>query len=326
MKQTKHLTLMCVQPCIPYYAWQVEVMLRNFISLGIHEQHDIHVIFAYNKNESDWQKKVDFIMKLANHYTQHVSFFFYQDTREYPISYISGIRPNCLKQHFINNPYLEDEVIFYHDCDIVFTKYPTFLENYVEDDFNWYLSDTISYIGHNYIASKGQDVLDLMTSIVGINPKWVEKNELNSGGAQYVMKEVDWKFFHKVEKDCERLFKEVNVLNNEKKRLDPSHHELQIWCADMWALLWNAWMRGFETKVEKDLDFCWATDNISRWDETYIFHNAGVVDSVKDTIFYKADYRIKLPYDIDFEKYDKTKASYNYLKMIQETSKFTCYE
>jgi len=57
----KPITLMCVQPCILYYAWQIEVMLTNFKELRLEKEFDIHCLFAYNKNESDWQDIVQTI-------------------------------------------------------------------------------------------------------------------------------------------------------------------------------------------------------------------------------------------------------------------------
>jgi len=318
------VTLLCVQPCIPYYSWQVEVMLENFISLKIHEKHKIHCVFAYNTKESNWEEKVNLIKKLENKYIGVAEFYFYQDTRQYPISYISSIRPNCLKQHFLQNKELENSRIFYHDCDVVFTKYPTFLDNIEENDDNWYVSDTISYIGHDYIISKGEDVLDLMCDIVGINKDIVKDKQGESGGAQYLMKNVDYKFFEKVEKDCEIMFKEVNALNVEKQKEDPKYHELQIWCADMWSVLWNAWMRGFSTQIIPEMDFCWATDSLEKWDKCYIYHNAGVTHQMKTDYFLKSDYMAKYPYDISFEGYKKDTCSYNYAMMVKKASENTC--
>ena len=161
------ITLICVQPAIRYYAWQVEVMLDNFINLKIHENHNIHCVFAYNKNESDWEEKVNLIKKLKIKYIGLASFFFYQDTRTYPISYISSIRPNCLKQHFLENKELENSRIFYHDCDIVFTK-PVDYSEFINDNI-WYLSDTNSYISYDYIGPKGHGIYEKMCEIIGID-------------------------------------------------------------------------------------------------------------------------------------------------------------
>jgi hypothetical protein len=262
---------MCVQPCIQYYAWQVEVMLTNFKNLRIHEEFNVQTLWAFNKNESDWEEKRAIIKKVEDAYSDVAEFHYYEDTREYPISYISSIRPNVLKQHFAAFPALGAETIFYHDCDVVFSRFPLFLHNYQQEDNNWYVSDTISYIGHDYILSKGEDVLNKMCDIVGIYKDEVRLRQGQSGGAQYIMKNVDFNFFHKVEKDAEKLFKQITELNNKKKQADPTHHELQIWCADMWAVLWNAWLRGYNTNVIKEMDFSWATDLATIWDEKIIY-------------------------------------------------------
>jgi hypothetical protein len=58
------ITFMCVQPCIPYYAWQIEVMLTNFRDAGITSEFQVQCLFAFNKNESDWEEKVAVIKKV----------------------------------------------------------------------------------------------------------------------------------------------------------------------------------------------------------------------------------------------------------------------
>lgn len=316
------MTLICVQPAIKYYAWQIEVMLTNFESLGIHGEHTIHCLFAYNENEPDWKEKVDLITRLHSKFHGVASFFFYPDTREYPISYISSIRPNILKQHLRKFPELSQQCIFYHDCDIIFSRYPDFLST-MSIGPEWYVSDTISYVGYEYIVSKGHDVLDLMCQIVGCHPYLIRDRQNQSGGAQYFMKGVDEQFFQKMEKDSEKMFAAVTELNNKKKVLDPAHHELQIWCADMWCLSWNAWMRGYDTTVSPALEFCWATDPVERFEEHYIFHNAGVT-SADGGKFYKGKYRDSLPYDDDGSTIDPKFASARYFELIRLTGQKTC--
>ena len=318
----KGLTFICVQPCIQYYAWQVEVMLTNFERLEIHRKHRIQCLFAYNKSEADWEEKVAIINKVKFRFSDVAEFYFYQDTRKYPISYISSIRPNILKQHFHRFPELGTGAVFYHDCDIIFSKHPDFLEVMV-DSGEWFVSDTISYIGYDYIVSKGHDVLDLMCRIVGCHPFLVRDRQSQSGGAQYLMRGVDFQFFEKMEKDCERMYREVTDLNNRKKQLDPNYHELQIWCADMWCLLWGAWMRGYDTHVSPMLDFCWATDPVENFDTKHIFHNAGVTKD-GEGLFYKGSYRASLPYQQKIDNIDPSKASSRYYELLWEVGKKTC--
>lgn len=315
----KNLRYVCAQPRLVYYAWQVEVMINNFIKRGINPN-NIDIVVAWNPNDDTSKPEtVEMWNKLASHYNT-VRFFFYQDTREQPIRYISSIRPNVLKQHFKKHPELQYEAIFYHDCDIAFTKNPDF-SKFLDDDM-WYLSDTNSYINYDYIISKGQDVYDKMCEIVKM-PKMIPKlmND-HSGGAQYILKNIDWMFWDKVETDSEKLYYEISQLNNQKKALDPSHHELQIWCADMWAVLWNGWIKGHETLVVKELDFCWGTDSLNRWEEATIYHNAGVTCSCGGK-FYKANYRDSLPYNLSLRTKDDN-CSHLYYQEIKEVETKTC--
>ena len=313
-----NLRFVCAQPAIKYYAWQLETMLNNFIEMGI------------NLNQVDivcWKQTGEIpeeYSKLANGYPAR--FFFYDDTRE-TRHYISSIRPNILKQHFTKYPELEKEAILYHDCDIVFTK-PINWEQYLHDN-KWYGSDCRWYIGHDYIISKGEDILNKMCEIVDIDKQLVKDNELNAIGAQYLMKGINAQFWANVEKDCERLFKEITDLNNEKIELDrhtmsegesrQPYHPLQIWCADMWAVLWNGWKLGYESVCHPDLEFAWATSTEADWDRLNIFHNAGVTDTAGG-LFYKALYMNELPYNKNLEIKEGT-ASKKYYEIIQKLEK-----
>jgi hypothetical protein len=315
----KNLRYICAQPRLVYYAWQVEVMINNFIKNGINPN-NIDILIAWNPNDrTNEPSTIEMWNKLVSHYNS-VRFFFYEDTREKPIRYISSIRPNILKQHFKAHPELKNEAIFYHDSDILFTK-PFDWTPFLNDDI-LYLSDTNSYINSSYILSKGDDVYNKMCELIGIDTIIPKLMNSNSGGAQYILKNIDWQYWEKVELDSEKLYFEISQLNQKKKQEDPNHHELQIWCADMWAVLWNAWLRGSETKVVKEMDFSWATDSEDRFNQTNIFHNAGVTCSCGGK-FYKANYTDSLPYNLDLRIKEGT-ASYKYYQEIQETAKKSC--
>jgi hypothetical protein len=274
------------QPSINYYSWQVEVLINNLIDIGVNPNY-IDIVCDSHKTDN-W-------IKLANHYN-YVRFFFYDDTRKNP-KYISSIRPHILSKHFKAHSYLENETIFYHDCDIYFTK--KYDSAFLESGDTWYLSDTRSYIGYNYIKSKGDDIFDTMCKIVNINKNIVINNEMNSGGAQYIMKNINSEYWDDVYNDSENLFSEISKMNAIKKRTDPKYHELQIWCADMWAVLWNAWKRGNDTKIIPELDFTWATSGSHEWESKGIYHNAGVVKS--GDMFYKGNYINILPYNTELQ-------------------------
>lgn len=299
--------LICSQPASTYYAWQVEVMLQNFIETGINLNH-VDIVCSINpkSNPEVWTK-------LAKHYAAR--FFFYRDDRPEPVSYISANRPWVLAKHFMSHKYLEDEAIFYHDCDMVFTK-PFDFEKFEHDEIN-YGSDTRFYISHDYIIGKGEDVLHKMCEIVDVNPQLVKDNELNCIGAQYLLKSIDSDFWVNVYNDSERLFKELTPIGKQKKKENPNYHELQIWCADMWALLWNLWKRGSVTKVDPDFTFSWATSTEADWNKHYIFHNAGVTGPDKG-LFYKGSFMEKAPFDSELI-INPGSASKKYYELIKRT-------
>jgi hypothetical protein len=306
------MKFLCVQPAIDYYTWQVEVMINNFIKNGV-DPKDIQIVCGHHGHiPENWQR-------LVKHYTD-VRFYFYEDTRQKP-SYISSVRPHVLYKHWLQHPELENETIFYHDCDIIFAKPLDF--NGLLEDSNCYVSDTVSYIGANYVRSKGEKYLDFMADIVNVNKQYLIEQEQNSGGAQYILKNIPTEFWKKVYYDAENLFRLINHEIEKDKALDPSYHELQIWCADMWAVLWNLWFWDKQVLVTDKLSFSWATSHISDWDRHPIFHNAGVTSDRTD-LFFKGQHQLSLPYSIKQEQFNPDFCSYKYAEAIIETSKNTC--
>jgi hypothetical protein len=304
----QELKFICAQPATTYYAWQVEVMINNFIEMGI-SANDIDIVCYIETPEIPEQW-----VKLQNGYS--VNFFFYEDIRETK-HYISSIRPNILKQHWLAHPELNDVAVFYHDCDILFTRQINWNQFLVDD--KWYGSDCRWYIGHDYIVSKGEDVLDKMCEIVDIAKFIVRNNELNSIGAQYLIKNVTWKFWNRVENNSEQLFKQITDLNNLKLSENSDYHTLQIWCADMWAVLWNGWKYGKKTVCHSHLEFSWATSPKEQLDIYNIFHNAGVTNNTSG-LFYKSNYITEYPYNKDLI-IDENSCSYFYWNWIQKTAK-----
>ena len=309
----KQLRFICAQPAIKYYAWQVEVMLNNFFEMGINPNFiDVVVKKENGIIPEEW-------IKLSTTYAAR--FFFYEDKRT-STHYISSIRPNILKQHFNAHPELNNDVIFYHDCDILFTKPISewITTEMLEDDI-WYGSDTRWYIAHSYVKSKGDDVLAKMCEIMEMDVTTIESNELNSIGAQYLMKNVDSAFWDRVERDSERLFKEISDLNAKKVQLN-QYHPLQIWCADMWAVLWGAWRLGYKTNCHNNFDFSWGTSSIVDYNRMNIMHNAGVTSS-NDGYFYKALYMNEYPYNKEL-KIKEDSGSSKYWEYVQKTAKKSC--
>jgi len=304
------MKFICCQPAIDYYTWQIEVMINNFIENNINPS-DIQIISGHlGEVPPQWEK-------LRNKY-KDVQFFFYKDDRT-DKSYIPSIYFYLMKEHIKANPYLEKEVLFLHDSDILFTK-PVNFDKMVYDNI-WYLSDTVGYIGTQYILTKGEDVYLKMCNIIGIDPLIPKLMNSNSGGAQHIVKNTTYEYWNKVEEDSVKLY---THFCQEEPKWNRSDYPIQKWTAGMWSLLWNAWLLGHETKVDKRLDFCWATDFMHRWDEASIFHNAGVSEDRKD-LFFKGKYINKLPYnDIKQEDVDSKFCSYKYVEQLLKTKEVTC--
>lgn len=294
------IKFLSAQPAIDYYAWQVEVQIMNFMING-YSPEQINVVAGYQGDiPESWNK-------LKNHFTS-VNFFFYEDTLG-ECKYLPAIQAHILKKHFKENP--DNSCYFFHDADFIFTKYLDF-SKFLDDD-KWYFSDTTSYIGYDYIVSKGEEVLEAMCNVVGISKETVKKNQNNSGGAQKLMKNLSAEYWELVEKNSFGLYDTMMTLQH--VRNDGSNHGIQVWTASMWAELWTAWKMGIEVVVPEEFDFCWATCNSRMWDKVYFFHNAGVM-SDKDGMFHKAKYMDKLPYNSNDVVTDKH-CSYYYYKLIK---------
>jgi hypothetical protein len=204
-------------------------------------------------------------------------------------------------KYFRENPSATADAIFYCDCDIQFTE-KFDISKFLDDDV-CYLSDTNSYINASYFDSKIKDVLpekleeykkmDVLAqiaSIIGISREIAEKNNDHSGGAQYLLKNVDGYFWNKVLNDCIVIRSYLMKVN--KEFFASEDKGFQSWCADMWAVLWNLWLRNQETKVVPELDFAWAPDPIKKLETCSIYHNAGISSDYQDgvPVFYKGKY------------------------------------
>ena len=176
------------QPDQVYFHWQVELYMYQFAKHGIKDQ--CYAVFGYTGD-----KPSEYIVNLSKKY----KIFWYKDERNQyvPNFYIPSIRPHILKKFFAQYPELGKDV-FYHDSDIFLVKIPILpADNYA------YLSNTVTYIGYNYIKScslryknkypelPDDDLFSKMCECAGISEELVKSNDLNSGGAQYLLRNID---------------------------------------------------------------------------------------------------------------------------------------
>jgi len=305
------LVFVSAHPDIPYFHWQTKVYTNNFIEKGINPK-NIHVLFVMvngNTSPSEESLKLKEIGINVHHYL---------DDRKNK-KYIPSLRPLALSRWLKEYPEL-GKYYFYHDSDIIFRELPDF-DKLLKDDVV-YLSDTLSYINYDYIMGccqryetqhpslqKGH-LIQLMADVIGVSVDIIKQNNKNSGGAQYLIKNTDYTFWEKVFLDCETLYQKV--FDFDRSHRIPSG-EIQMWTADMWAVLWNLWLTNHETKIVNDLSFSWATDTISTYEKHPILHMAGVTDDLKRTKFYKGEF-------INVDPLQKLRENINYFDYIESNS------
>ena len=263
----------------------------------------IYVVSIKNKRSS----KLNKIQKETG-----VKIFTYKDER-INSTYSPSITGHIMKKFMKEYPDYS-KIFFYLDPDVLFRKKPEYNNSIIKSNV-WFLSDTKSYIDKEYIESKGKELLILMCEIVGISPEIIKKHNKNAGGAQYIMKNATSEFWGKVEKDSENLY---DLMYKTKDKFNPEH-PIQAWTAEMWAVLWNAWYFNNKTIIIKELDFSWATDKINKYENSNIFHNAGVIN--EKHLFNKGLYSNKHPFNDDFSYVTNKHCSFKYVEEILETKK-----
>lgn len=311
----KDIVFVTAQPDVPYFHWQVKLYTHNFIEKGI-DPNIIHVIFSTLGNNKLSQGAED-LKKIG------INIHSYKDERVNK-RYIPSIKPFLLYKWLEQYPQY-GKCFFLHDADIIFRELPDF-EKMINDDI-CYLSDTIGYIGYDYImdccrryesqhptSEKGQ-LLKEMADTIGISVDLIKENQKNSGGGQYIIKNTDYKLWEKIYLDSFTLYNNM-LIYQRKFPINPG--QIQFWTAEMWSVLWNLWSHNFKTKVVNELSFSWATDNVDVYKKHPILHMAGVTDDLKKTKFYKGEY-----INIDpIEKLREDPTHFNYVDTKSSTIKY----
>lgn len=327
--------------CVPddiYFSWQEEVFIENVRRLGYTEQIRVLVFLPHDRLSQGFNKHWRVLEE--RYADNNVKFFYYPDEGNLlktinEIQYIPLLRPYMLMKHFEEHPDLYEHSIFYHDSDIVFTNYMDF-EPFLRDQ-TCYLSDTKSYLNSDYLLSKHNDIipglrevyrgyetgiLEGLAAICGISFQTVIDNKDRTGGAQYLLKNIDAAFWADVLQSCIDIRKYLNydLGGVNKKFFESESKGFQSWCADMWAVLWNLWKRGYTTETPTSFDFAWATDSRERWNQVNIYHDAGVAGENTSYLFNKRKIQylnnILTPFQDDLSYVSKGYASSLYVDEI----------
>lgn len=285
-----------------YYLWQCLVQINNFMKYD----YDIDTVYIVSTSNPS-----PVLKSLMNNNKIRSKFYLYEDTRvnvNYPVT----LRHHILEKFYRENPEYESESIFLTDPDVIFTKKIDFSK--LLEDNCWYLSDTRSYISSQYIKQISSKLFKEMCDIVKVSYEEIEQIDENAGGAQYLLKNITADFWYKCYIDSEKLY---NHMNN-TKNIYNKNGIIQSWTADMWAILWNGVYFKHDIKIVDELEFCWPFEDISRWNKTNIFHNAGITGE-NDKYFSKTLYQ-NSPFNQNIS-IRESNCSYQYYLEIKETEK-----
>ena len=312
----KDILFVTAQPDVPYFIWQIKLYVNNFIEKGINPN-QIHVIFSIvHRNGTPSEES----LKLKDF---GINVHHFSDFRRKK-HYIPSIKPYLISSWLkTNSDY--GNLFFLHDADIIFKDLPNF-DKLLNDDI-CYLSDTIGYIGYDYIIdccgryeiqhpkSEKNQLINEMANVIGLDVEVIKENRKNAGGGQYLIKNTDADLWDKIYRESTLLY---DQMLDYQKRFPISPGEIQFWTAEMWSLLWNLWLDGHKTEITKELDFSWATDSIEIYEKRPILHMAGVTDDMKNRKFYKGEF-------INIDPIQKLKEDPNFFDFVENTSSTVKY-
>lgn len=300
------LVFLNVQPDDNYFVWQVEAQIENFINLGY--KYEYHCLLYKPLDRKTWNKNFKLLEEKYKDYP-NIKFFYYESTVKLErdmklIDYIPLLRPYCLEKHFLAFPELSQKALFYWDSDVIFTKYIDF-DKYLNDDI-CYLSKT-DYLNLEYLEGKinecpkekidelrASNPIERIAKQVGVNKDILRNNNSGVGGAQYLIKGIDARFWKDVYDSCVSIrsyFRAMNMIYFASENAG-----WQSWCSDMWAVLWNLWKRDYKTECPEELSFAWGTDPIEDTVTKSIYHNAHItkenmeLDGKMEIMFFKGRY------------------------------------
>lgn len=302
----RKLHILSVFPDEIRFQWECLVALNNWRKYGYSQYaHIIVFLPAYHETRGFSPK-----WKKIQEWFPETKFFFYKDAKAtitdlmVNYNYDPILRLCCLERHFKLHPELEKDTIMYIDSDVLFTQQPD-IEQYIQDDIN-HLSDTHTYLNASYFDSKGQkeadgtpkfvhpdkfeeyqtkDILSQCVKFSGITREICEKNDKNTGGAQYLLKNMSSKFFSECIDSCLLIRMYLQQINQQYFKGDTIEEResqgFQSWCSDMFSIQWNLWKHNLPSQTPKFMDFVWASEEIPEFSSKFLFHNAGITgDSV----------------------------------------------
>jgi len=288
------------QPDELYFIWQTEVYLTNFISLDVPAENCV-ALFGHKPDEQPSEALCTLRARFPT-----VDIRAYPDTRDAEGSaYSASIQPHLIDKSLGDSPHWEKALTFYHDSDIAFRHLPNFDAILKAHPSACVLSDTRDYIGYEYLQAcckniaadnphiPTNELIVKMCDVVGIDISVVRDNEVNSGGAQYLLRGVDRAYWQKVYRDSIAISKLFDEYFIERRLPKCANDYIQIWTAGMWSYLWNLWWFEFDTAVHPEMQFLFSDASSS--EPASVLHMTGVREEQKHILYNKTDWWSKNP-------------------------------
>lgn len=273
------------------FVWETETQLFNLSKYGLADKFRLLIFLPAYQREflKEWKE-------LEIRYPE-AKFFYYTDVQNkvtdlmVNYDYVPIHRLCSLEKHFKDHPELQKSAVFYLDSDVIFISEPP-IASYIDDDVN-YLSDTKTYLNEAYLSSKIKDVIpekeeqykkaniiDRAARFAGLTIHDIRAENENTGGAQYLLKDMTPKFFSECIDLCLKIRIFFQTINQEffpgATRVDKENNGIQSFCADMWAIQWNLWKHKLPSQTPEWMNFAWATDGIEALGGKFLLHNAGI--------------------------------------------------
>jgi hypothetical protein len=344
----KQLHIIAVQPDDLLYWWELRVWLTNLRKYNLSNRARVLLWTPSDRLKFERHPRWAELEKLF----PETKFFYYEDIEDSlntlirPYNYIPLLRPITLEKHFREYPELTNDTIYYTDCDTVFTKDPLFLKGeWIQDDITRMSYTGKKETGYNYqngVYIDGKikdvlpkrleqynkiDVLQEMLDIFGLKRGFIEEQNQNFGGVQYLLKGVTPEFWKAVLSGCIYIRRYLTSIN--RRFFESEDKGIQSWCADLWSIQFNLWKLGIKSETPIEMSFAWATDPIADWDKYTIYHDAGaskgpiITDDKKEHyLFNKRAHQyinnISTPFEEDLSNVSNRFCSYNYVQCINE--------
>lgn len=266
-----------------YIIWQLYVQAANLREYG--EEENMVVLFGLEpgtKEPDEETKKFEAWFKGKVYY--------YPDTRV-SRHYRSSIRPHLIAKYLKDHP---TDCFYYSDQDTIHLEKPEW-DKYKDTPYHYVAPSAKSYMDSIYLrrfteslpkGQRGKNIFPEICKLIGIEEELYIKNDEHCGGAHYIIKGTDYKFWEKCEKDCEAVYKYLADASREDSK--NKVYAVQKWATDLWVLFANLLLTGKEVRHLKEIDFIWPyyTFKDAKEKGVKIIHNAGVTRSNHQHIFF----------------------------------------